>query len=77
MPCSDDYIQYVLEQIGPAGDISVRKMFGEYGIYADGKIFGLICHNKLFDGATNYKLATSTTNKDGKAQRVVRKFLYF
>jgi TfoX/Sxy family transcriptional regulator of competence genes len=23
-------------------------MFGEYGIYADGKLFGLICDNKLF-----------------------------
>ena len=23
-------------------------MFGEYGIYADKKIFGLICNNKLF-----------------------------
>jgi TfoX/Sxy family transcriptional regulator of competence genes len=23
-------------------------MFGEYGIYSDGKIFGLICDNKLF-----------------------------
>ncbi len=23
-------------------------MFGEYGIYADEKIFGLICNNKLF-----------------------------
>jgi TfoX/Sxy family transcriptional regulator of competence genes len=23
-------------------------MFGGYGIYADGKIFGLICDNKLF-----------------------------
>jgi TfoX/Sxy family transcriptional regulator of competence genes len=23
-------------------------MFGEYGIYSDGKLFGLICDNKLF-----------------------------
>jgi len=23
-------------------------MFGEYGIYADGKLFALICDNKLF-----------------------------
>ena len=28
-------------------------MFGEYGIYADGKIFGLICDNKLFIKPTN------------------------
>ena len=48
MPCSDDYIHYVLEQIGPAGDISVRKMFGEYGLYMDGKVLGLICDNQVF-----------------------------
>lgn len=48
MPCSYDYIQYVLEQIGPAGDISVRKMFGEYGLYMDGKVMGLICDNQVF-----------------------------
>ena len=23
-------------------------MFGEYGVYANGKMFGLICDNKLF-----------------------------
>jgi len=23
-------------------------MFGEYAVYADGKLFGLICDNKLF-----------------------------
>lgn len=28
-------------------------MFGDYGIYADGKIFGLICDNKLFIKPTN------------------------
>ena len=28
-------------------------MFREYAIYADGKIFGLICDNKLFIKPTN------------------------
>ena len=48
MPCTDDYIQYVLEQLSPAGDVSVRKMFGEYGFYMDGKVMGLICDNQVF-----------------------------
>ncbi|HXI00687.1 MAG TPA: TfoX/Sxy family protein [Sphingobacteriaceae bacterium] len=37
-----------MEQIKHAGEITAKKMFGEYGIYADGKLFGLICDNKLF-----------------------------
>jgi TfoX/Sxy family transcriptional regulator of competence genes len=38
----------VMEQIRHAGEVTVKKMFGEYGIYSDGKLFGLICDNKLF-----------------------------
>jgi TfoX/Sxy family transcriptional regulator of competence genes len=37
-----------MEQIKNAGEITAKKMFGEYGIYANGKIFGLICDNKLY-----------------------------
>ena len=48
MPCTDEYIQYVLEQLRPAGDVSARKMFGEYGLYMDGKVMGLICDNQVF-----------------------------
>lgn len=38
----------VLEQIENAGEISAKKMLGEYGLYPDRKLFGLICDNKLF-----------------------------
>ena len=48
MPCTDEYVQYVLESFSSAGDISVLKMFGEYGFYLDGKILGLICDNQVF-----------------------------
>ena len=36
------------DQLRDAGEIVYRKMFGEYGIYCDGKIFGLICDDQLF-----------------------------
>jgi len=48
MASDQDFVDYVIDQIEKAGEISARKMFGEYGIYADGKLFGLICDNKLF-----------------------------
>jgi TfoX/Sxy family transcriptional regulator of competence genes len=35
------------------GEITAKKMFGEYGIYSDGKLFGLICDNKLFIKSTD------------------------
>jgi TfoX/Sxy family transcriptional regulator of competence genes len=48
MASTQNFVDFVLEQIDNAGEITAKKMFGEYGIYADGKIFGLICDNKLF-----------------------------
>jgi len=48
MASDQDFVDFVLEQIKNAGEITAKKMFGEYGIYADGKIFGLICDNKLY-----------------------------
>lgn len=48
MASDQAYVDFVLEQIQNAGEVSARKMFGEYGIWSDGKIFALICDNKLF-----------------------------
>ena len=31
-----------------AGDITHRKIFGEYGLYCDAKFIGLICDDTLF-----------------------------
>ena len=48
MACSDDFVQYIVDQCSGAGDISVRKMMGDYCIYCNGVIFGLICDNNLY-----------------------------
>ena len=43
-----EFVEYAADQMGAAGEITYRKMFGEYGIYCDGKIFGVICEDQLF-----------------------------
>jgi TfoX/Sxy family transcriptional regulator of competence genes len=48
MASDKSFVEFVVDQIENAGVISYRSMFGEYGVFADGKIFGLICDNKLF-----------------------------
>lgn len=48
MASSIDYVLYVCEQLSIAGNISYRKMFGEYAIYCDGKVLGLICDNQVY-----------------------------
>ncbi|MCR9016256.1 TfoX/Sxy family protein [Aquiflexum gelatinilyticum] len=48
MPSDQKFVDFVIHQIKNAGEISAKKMFGEYGVYSDGKLFGLICDNRLF-----------------------------
>ena len=39
---------FILEHLGLPGRFSVRPMFGEFAVYADGKVVGLICDDQLF-----------------------------
>ena len=48
MACNTDFVQYIADQCTDAGEITVKKMFGDYGIYCDSKIFGLICDDRLY-----------------------------
>lgn len=48
MASSSDFVQYIADQCGGAGEIVAKKMFGDYGIYCDGKIFGLICDDRFY-----------------------------
>ena len=48
MACNEDFVLFVVDQCSGAGDIAVRKMMGDYCIYCDGVLFGLICDNNLF-----------------------------
>lgn len=48
MACNQDFIQYVIDQCSGSGEISVKKMMGDYCAYCDGILFGLICDNNFF-----------------------------
>ena len=43
-----NFVQYVVEQMANAGEITYKKMSGEYGVYCNGKIVALVCDNQLF-----------------------------
>lgn len=43
-----EFVEYVAEQCRGAGEITFKKMFGDYGLYCDGKIFALICDDQFF-----------------------------
>ncbi|MFZ3070559.1 MAG: TfoX/Sxy family protein [Anaerolineaceae bacterium] len=48
MASTREFVDYVTEQLAPAGKLHACKMFGEYGLYLDGKFIGLICSDQFF-----------------------------
>lgn len=48
MASDKSFVEFVVDQIVHAGNIRSRAMFGEYAVYSDDKLVGLICDNKLF-----------------------------
>lgn len=48
MASQQSTVDFILEQMAEAGEISAKKMFGEYGLYCDGKIVALVCDDQLY-----------------------------
>lgn len=48
MATSKDYIEFVLEQVKDFGDVTARKMFGEYMVYFSSNPILLVCDNTVF-----------------------------
>ena len=45
---SDDFVDYVMELLGPFGTVGVRRMFGGHGIYLDGLMFAILSGDTLY-----------------------------
>lgn len=69
-----EFVDYLNEVFEPFGEIRARRMFGGYGIYHDGVMFGLVADDTLYlkadeDSATHFKsrgLGRFEYDKDGK-----------
>lgn len=48
MSTSQDFADYIVDQASFASGISVRAMFGEYALYSEGVVVGLICDNTCY-----------------------------
>ena len=47
MATTKEYHDYVMECLNKAGEVTSRKMMGEYCLYYNEKLFGDICDNRL------------------------------
>jgi len=48
MGVSDDFLEYVVDQLSLLGSVTPRKMFGGAGLYCEGKMFGLIADDVAY-----------------------------
>lgn len=48
MASNPDLVQYIVDQCSQAGDVAVKKMFGDYTLYCDSKPVGLISDNAFY-----------------------------
>jgi TfoX/Sxy family transcriptional regulator of competence genes len=47
MASQQSIADYIVEQLAGTG-VSARKMFGEFGLFAEGKMVALICDDRLY-----------------------------
>ena len=47
MASSKAYLEFILEQLAPLGDVSYRAMMGEYVLYYGDKVFGGIYDDRF------------------------------
>lgn len=57
-----DFVLYVIELMQSVGPVSYRRMFGGYGLFLGGLMFGLIANNTL------YLKADKTTEQEFKSR---------
>lgn len=48
MASSKEFVEYVCDQISEAGNIRYRMMMGDYCIYCNEKVIGLVCDNTFY-----------------------------
>jgi TfoX/Sxy family transcriptional regulator of competence genes len=48
MATDKGFVEFIVDQIDNVGQITYRKMFGEYALYCEGKVVALVCDNRLF-----------------------------
>ncbi len=48
MAITDEYLQFVLEQLQGLGNVTSRRMFGGVGLYQEGRFFAIIMGDTLY-----------------------------
>ncbi len=47
MSSDPGFVEHVVEQIGLGGELVHKRLFGEWGLWLEGKIVALVCEDQL------------------------------
>jgi TfoX/Sxy family transcriptional regulator of competence genes len=64
MPTTQSTIDLILRQLAASGDISAKKMFGEYGLFLRGRMIAIVGDDKLFIKPTEKGRALCSSIKE-------------
>ena len=57
MKSRNELVEYLLDQLEPLGNVTSKSMFGGYGIYSDGVMFGIVADGGFFLKVASASLA--------------------
>ena len=63
------FVDSLLDLLMPLGEVSARRMFGGYGIYKDGAMFGLVADDRFY-------IKSDDENKDAFISRGCEPFVF-
>ena len=69
MPTQDQTVAFLADQLSRLEGLRIAKMFGEYGLWLDGKTIGLVCNDQLFVKPTPAGRALAKTAPDAPPYR--------
>jgi DNA transformation protein len=69
MSCDEVFVEFLLELFAPLGDVTSKRMFGGYGFFMDGLMFGLVAESTLY-------LKTDEENKALFENKGLEPFIY-
>jgi DNA transformation protein and related proteins len=48
MVASNEFVEFLREQLAPLGHLTMRRMFGKTGVFCDGVMLGMVTDNVLY-----------------------------
>jgi DNA transformation protein and related proteins len=51
---SEEFLDYLRDQLGSLGEVTLKRMFGGAGVFLNGKVFGIISDDTLYFKVDDY-----------------------